>query len=53
MHDNLDDEQKQQLKTEDNKIKKPKHDNWNVDNIQEKNERKLCIITSIMNEKNI
>ena len=31
MYDNLDDEQKQQLKTEDNKIKKPKHDNWNVD----------------------
>ena len=31
MHDNLDDEQKQQLKTEDNKIKKPKHDNRNVD----------------------
>ena len=58
MRDDLDDEQKQQLKIEDNRMKKTKHDNLNVDEkgqmrIYEKNGRKMCVITSMMNKKNI
>ena len=58
MRDDLDDEQKQQLKIEDNRMKKAKHDNLNVDEegqmrIYEKNGRKMCVITSMMNKKNI
>ena len=58
MRDDLDDEQKQQLKIEDNRMKKAKHGNLNVDEegqmrIYEKNGRKMCVITSMMNKKNI
>ena len=57
MRDDLDDEQKQ-LKIEDNRMKKAKHDNLNVDEegqmrIYEKNGRKMCVITSMMNKKNV
>ena len=57
MHDNLD-EQKEHLKIEDNKRKKEKRDNLNVDEKEHlrntrKKERKLCVIISIMRKKNI
>ena len=58
MCDNLDEEQKEQLKTEDNKKKKVRHDNLNVDEKEqlkkyEKKGRKLCVITLLMNKKSI
>ena len=56
LDDNLDDEQKEHLKIEDNKRKKAKRDSLNVDEgTVEENEKKgkLCMITLMMNKKNI
>ena len=60
-HDNLDDEQKEHLKTDGIKRKNAKCDNHNVDEKKKKKRllrkyekgRKLCMVTLMMNKKSI
>ena len=58
MHDNLGEEQKKHLKTQDINKNKKKHDNHNIAKKKKnswgdtrKKKRKLCVMTLIMNKR--